>query len=163
MNRSHNADQSERSIKMAQQVGFDNITIDLIYGLPNQTLADWKQNLKKMFTYDIQHFSAYALTIENKTNLKHLVNTNKIKPLSEETVLKQFNTLIDMATENGFVHYEISNFGKKGYFRISYCVEDSVLEGSIEGFTKVFQRDFAVRGCSEPISSPARFARRGKA
>jgi len=116
MNRSHNADQSERCIKMAQQVGFDNITIDLIYGLPNQTLADWKQNLKKMFAYDIQHFSAYALTIEHKTILKHLVDTNKIKPLSEGKVLKQFNTLIDMATENRFVHYEISNFGKKGYF-----------------------------------------------
>ena len=116
MNRSHNADQSERCIKMAQQVGFDNITIDLIYGLPNQTLADWKQNLENMFAYDIQHFSAYALTIENKTILKHLVNTNKIKPLKDELIVNQFKLLVDAADEHGFIHYEISNFGKKGFF-----------------------------------------------
>ena len=116
MNRSHNANQSERCIKIAQQVGFDNITIDLIYGLPGQTITDWEKNLKEMFKYNIQHFSAYALTIENKTILKHLVNTNKIKPLEEELIVNQFNLLIDKADEHGFIHYEISNFGKKGYF-----------------------------------------------
>ena len=116
MNRSHNATQSENCLKLAQQVGFNNITIDLIYGLPNQNLADWKKNLKKMFAFNIPHFSAYALTVENKTPLKYLVERKQIIPLNEKKVLEQFNTLMDMAAENGFVHYEISNFGKQGYF-----------------------------------------------
>ena len=116
MNRSHNATQSENCLKLAQQVGFNNITIDLIYGLPNQNLADWKKNLKKMFAFNIPHFSAYALTVENKTPLKYLVERKQIIPLNEKKVLEQFNTLMDMAAENGFVHYEISNFGKQGCF-----------------------------------------------
>ena len=115
MNRSHNADQSESSIKMAQEVGFDNITIDLMYGLPNQTLTEWKKNLKKMFEYNIQHFSAYALTIENKTSLKNLVHKNKIKLLEEDQIVNQFKLLIDAAEKHGFIHYEISNFGRKGF------------------------------------------------
>ena len=116
MNRSHNATQSENCLKLAQQVGFNNITIDLIYGLPNQNLADWEKNLKKTFAFNIPHFSAYALTVENKTPLKYLVERKKIIPLNEKKVLEKFNTLMDMAAENGFVHYEISNFGRKGYF-----------------------------------------------
>ena len=116
MNRSHNGNQAKRSVKMAQKVGFDNITIDLIYGLPNQTSVDWKKNLKKIFDYNIQHFSAYALTIENKTILKHLINTNKIKPLKDELIINQFKLLVAAADEHGFIHYEISNFGKNGYF-----------------------------------------------
>ena len=116
MNRSHNATQSENCLKLAQQVGFNNITIDLIYGLPNQNLADWEKNLKKTFAFNIPHFSAYALTVENKTPLKYLVERKKIIPLNEKKVLEQFNTLMDMAAENEFVHYEISNFGKQGCF-----------------------------------------------
>ena len=116
MNRSHNATQSENCLKLAQQVGFNNITIDLIYGLPNQNLADWEKNLKKTFAFNIPHFSAYALTVENITPLKYLVERKKIIPLNEKKVLEQFNTLMDMAAENGFVHYEISNFGKQGCF-----------------------------------------------
>ena len=116
MNRSHNATQSENCLKLAQQVGFNNITIDLIYGLPNQNLADWEKNLKITFAFNIPHFSAYALTVENKTPLKYLVERKKILPLNEKKVLEQFNTLMEMAAENGFVHYEISNFGKQGCF-----------------------------------------------
>ena len=116
MNRSHNATQSENCLKLAQQVGFNNITIDLIYGLPNQNLADWEENLKKMFAFNIPHFSAYALTVENKTPLKYLVEQKKITPLNEGKVLEQFDTLMGMAAENGFVHYEISNFARRGKF-----------------------------------------------
>ena len=116
MNRSHNAKQSENCLKLAQKVGFNNITIDLIYGLPGQNLADWEANLRKMFKFNIPHFSAYALTIENKTLLGSLVEKKKIIPLNEDKILEQFNTLMDMAAEKGFIHYEISNFGKKGCF-----------------------------------------------
>ena len=116
MNRSHNATQSESCIKMAQQIGFNNITIDLSYGLPFQSLKDWKKNLNKMFSLNIPHFSSYALTIEEKTVLKYLVEQKKITPLNEEKVNKQFSILMEMAKENGFVHYEISNFGKEGFY-----------------------------------------------
>ena len=116
MNRSHNAKQSENCLKLAQKVGFNNITIDLIYGLPGQNLADWEANLRKMFKFNIPHFSAYALTIENKTLLKSLVEKKKIIPLHEDKILEQFNALMNMAAEKGFIHYEISNFGKKGCF-----------------------------------------------
>ena len=116
MNRSHNAKQSENCLKLAQKVGFNNITIDLIYGLPGQNLADWEANLRKMFKFNIPHFSAYALTIENKTLLGSLVEKKKIIPLNEDKILEQFNALMDMAAEKGFIHYEISNFGKKGCF-----------------------------------------------
>jgi len=116
MNRSHNAKQATQSVALAKKQGFNNITIDLIYGLPNQSNKRWKENLTKMFNLGIQHFSAYALTIESKTALKHLIDTKKIKPAKDETTVEHFNTLIQMAVENDFIHYEISNFGKKGFF-----------------------------------------------
>ena len=116
MNRSHNAKQAKECLKIAQQVGFNNITIDLIYGLPNQCISNWEENLKELFKYNIQHFSAYALTIENRTLLKHLVNTNKIELLKEELIVEQFNLLINKSNEQSFIHYEISNFGKEGCF-----------------------------------------------
>ena len=116
MNRSHNAKEAIQSIKRAKEAGFNNITIDLIYGLPNQTLKDWKNNLEIMFSLGIQHFSAYSLTIEEKTALYHLVKNKKVKVLTDKKIIAQFNLLQEKAREQGFVHYEISNFGREGYF-----------------------------------------------
>ena len=116
MNRSHNAKEAIKSIELAKKVGFENITIDLIYGLPNQTLKQWRKNLDIMFSLGIQHFSAYALTIEEKTALYHLVKNKKVKVLSDKKTISQFNLLQVKAKEQGFIHYEISNFGKQGYF-----------------------------------------------
>ena len=116
MKRSHNANEAINSIKLAQNIGFNNITIDLIYGLPDQSIADWEQNIKQAFDLDIQHLSAYALTVENKTILSQMVKKKKIKILSDTKVIKQFNILQSKAEEKGFIHYEISNFGKKGFF-----------------------------------------------
>tara|TARA_B100001059_G_C17826039_1_gene581437 strand:+ start:496 stop:1530 length:1035 start_codon:yes stop_codon:yes gene_type:complete len=116
MKRSHNANEAIDSIKLAQNIGFNNITIDLIYGLPNQSIADWEQNIEQAFDLDIQHLSAYALTVENKTILSQIVKKNKVKILSDNNVIKQFNILQNKAEEKGFIHYEISNFGKKGFF-----------------------------------------------
>ena len=116
MNRSHNSSEAENSIHLAKMVGFKNITIDLIYGLPNQTLSKWEKNLSKMFALNIQHFSPYALTVEKKTALSHLVETKKVSLPDDENIVEQFNLLQEKAKENDFIHYEVSNFGKKGYF-----------------------------------------------
>lgn len=116
MNRSHNSEQAIKCISLAQKIGFKNISIDLIYGIPKQTNEKWEENLTKMLDLNIQHFSAYALTIEPKTKLAHLIKTKKIKELSETKIIDQFNKLIDVAEKNNFIHYEISNFGKEGFF-----------------------------------------------
>jgi len=116
MNRSHNAKEAINSINLAQKVGFKNITIDLIYGLPSQTLRKWDENLKVMFNLNIPHFSAYALTIEKKTALYHLVKNKKVTGLSEKKTVAQFNLLQVRAKKKGFIHYEISNFAQEGNF-----------------------------------------------
>ena len=116
MNRSHNAKSAIKSIKTAKKCGFKNITIDLIYGLPEQTLEKWEKNLNIMFSLGIQHFSAYSLTIEENTVLYHLIKNKKINLMSDKKILDQFNLLQLKARENEFIHYEISNFGKKSYF-----------------------------------------------
>ena len=116
MNRSHNSFQALRCIQIAKELGFDNITIDLIYGLPNQSNNNWEENLAQMLDLDIQHFSAYSLTVEPKTKLKYLIDKKLVTPIDDEITVKHFNTLLAIAKENNFVHYEISNFGKEGFF-----------------------------------------------
>ena len=116
MNRSHNAKEALNCIQFAKESGFDNITIDLIYGLPNQSNENWKKNLAKMLSLDIQHFSAYSLTVEPKTKLKHLIDKKLVTPLDDKITVEHFNTLVEIANENNFIHYEISNFGKEGFF-----------------------------------------------
>lgn len=114
-NRAHAAKEAEQSILMSQDAGFENITIDLIYGTPMLTQKKWEYNLKKVAKLNVPHLSAYSLTIEPKTALNHRVKTKKIQLLPEEEVIKQFNTLIDFTNQIGMVHYEISNFAKEGY------------------------------------------------
>ena len=116
INRSHNSKEGIDCIKTAKKVGFNNITVDLIYGLPNQTVEEWEENLDILFSLDIQHISAYALTVENKTALNHLIKTGKIKALPDEKTIEQFNILQEKTKERGFIHYEISNFGKENFF-----------------------------------------------
>ena len=116
MNRSHNALEAVKGIKIAQKIGFNNITIDLIYGIPHQTINDWEKNIDQALSLNIQHFSAYSLTVEKKTVLSHMVKNKKIKLLSDEIVVNQFNLLQKKAAASKFIHYEISNFGKIGYF-----------------------------------------------
>ena len=116
MNRSHSAEEALSCIQTAKGVGFKNITIDLIYGLPEQSNENWKKNLEQMLTLDIQHFSAYSLTVEPKTKLKHLIDKKVVTPLDDKIIVEHFDTLLEIASENNFVHYEISNFGKEGFF-----------------------------------------------
>jgi len=116
MNIYHNSKEGIDCIKTAKKVGFNNITVDLIYGLPNQTVEEWEINLDILFSLDIQHISAYALTVENKTALNHLIKTGEIKALRDEKTIEQFNILQEKTKEIGFIHYEISNFGKENFF-----------------------------------------------
>ena len=110
LKRRHTAKQAKDSIKNLQDVGFDNISIDLIYSLPNQTQENWQKTLNEALSIDIQHISAYSLTYEKHTKLNSLSYEKKITPLKDEQSLLYFNILREKLLENGFLHYEISNF-----------------------------------------------------
>ena len=116
MNRSHTSLQAKQSVINAKKVGFSNISIDLIYSLPNQKLKDWKENLDIAMDLDIQHISAYSLTIEEKTKLKHLIKIKKITELNDDESSKHFDMLTKICKSSNFIQYEISNFGKKEFF-----------------------------------------------
>jgi len=116
MNRAHNSQEAESSIKLVQDTGFDNITIDLIYGSSTTTNEMWMKNLQKAIALDIPHISSYALTVEEKTVLDHQIKSGKTKPINDERQNEQFQILIDTLSDNGFIQYEISNFGKENYF-----------------------------------------------
>ena len=116
MNRAHNAAQSVNSVKMAQDAGFDNITIDLIYGSKFQDLKTWESTLLQAVSLNTQHISSYNLTIENKTVLGIQNAKGKEPSVNDELSSRQFLLMSDILTGNGFAHYEISNFGKSGFF-----------------------------------------------
>jgi len=116
MNRRHNATQAINSVKKAQDAGFENISTDLIYGLPNLSTDVWLNDLEQMKKLNIQHLSAYHLTFESGTEFDIMLKNGAIIPIKEEESIKQFKTLISWAKDNGFEHYEISNFAKKGFY-----------------------------------------------
>lgn len=112
MNRRHNSRQAINSIKGAQQAGVQNISIDLIYGLPNQTLADWETNVEQAIALDVQHISAYHLTYHEGTVFYDYLKSGKIKELPDELSLDQFKLLLNRLKSAGFEQYEISNFAR---------------------------------------------------
>ena len=116
MNRAHNAQEAEKSIKLTQDFGFENITIDLIYGSTTTTDEMWRKNLQKAIELDVPHISSYALTVEEKTVLDHQIKKGETKPIDDNRQNDQFQILIDTLTANNFIQYEISNFGKENYF-----------------------------------------------
>ncbi len=115
MNRAHNAEEAVNSLSIAKR-HFENITIDLIYGIPNMTDERWRENLLKTFALGVNHISSYALTVEPKTVLDTFIRQGKYPNVSEETALAHFNILMSETEKRGFVHYEISNFGKPNFF-----------------------------------------------
>lgn len=115
MNRAHNASEAEQSLTLACQY-FDNITVDLIYGIPGLTDERWSQNIYKALSYGIPHLSAYALTVEPNTALHSFVKHGKVPDVDEAVSEKHFQILVEIMEKEGFVHYETSNFGKEGYF-----------------------------------------------
>jgi oxygen-independent coproporphyrinogen III oxidase len=115
MNRAHNATQAEACLTEAVKY-FDNITLDLIYGIPGMSNERWMQNVERALSFGIPHISSYALTVEPKTALHTLVKKGIISAPSDEAAHEQFLLLADRLQHEGFVHYELSNFGKPGYF-----------------------------------------------
>ncbi len=115
MNRAHNAHEALKSIKLAKNY-FDNISIDLIYGVPGMSDKRWKDNLKIALDLEIPHISSYALTIEPNTALEKFIEKGKVKAVDDAMARKHFEVLVEKLIANGFEHYEFSNFGKPGYF-----------------------------------------------
>ena len=125
MNRAHNSAEAQKCLTEATQY-FDNISIDLIYGVPDpsqngeqaQQMSNekWKQNIETALSFGIPHISSYALTVEPKTALKKLIQTGKIAEPNDEVAQEHFMILVETLEENGFIHYELSNFGKENYF-----------------------------------------------
>jgi len=115
MNRAHSSEEAKKCLSEATQY-FDNITIDLIYGIPNMSLEKWNENLEIAFGFGVNHISSYALTVESKTALDTFIKKGTYPPIDEKLALQHFNHLIEKTSEQGFVHYEISNFGKPNYF-----------------------------------------------
>ena len=111
----HNASQASRSIELSKQAGFENITIDLIYGLPGLPDERWKQNLQTAFRFNIPHLSCYALTVEPNTALKKMIDVNKKDNIDAETQARHFELLMQLSESAGYEHYEISNFAKPGF------------------------------------------------
>jgi oxygen-independent coproporphyrinogen-3 oxidase len=116
MNRAHNAEQALASVKRAQDRGFENITIDLIYGSKFQSLGNWEKTLQIALSLNTAHISSYNLTIENKTKLGHAFAKGNEPAVNDELSSRQFLMMVEMLEENGFIQYEISNFGKPGFF-----------------------------------------------
>ncbi len=115
MNRAHNAKEALESIQMSKQF-FENLSIDLIYGIPGMSKERWKANIQKALSLGLPHFSCYALTIEPNTALKRMIEKGKVKPVDDEAARVHFDILTTILKEEGFVHYEFSNYGKPGYF-----------------------------------------------
>ena len=114
MNRRHSAERAERSVKMAQDAGFSNITVDLMYGVPGMSLSDWEHNLEKAVGLGVPHFSAYHLMIEPKTVFGIKQKNGNFNGIPEESSVRQYRLLEEVASDSGFEHYEISNFAKGG-------------------------------------------------
>lgn len=114
LNRVHGGGDAIRSVKMARDNGFTNISIDLIYGIPGMSVDRWKQNLDLFLGLSVPHLSAYALTVEEHTALHHMIRTKKMDATDEEHQALHFNILREVMVKSGFQHYEISNFCRPG-------------------------------------------------
>ncbi|WP_338646488.1 radical SAM family heme chaperone HemW [Flavobacterium sp. KS-LB2] len=115
MNRAHNSAEAKKCLEEATQY-FDNISLDLIYGIPGMSNEKWKQNIETALSFGIPHISSYALTVEPKTALNKLIQTGKIAAPKDEVAQEHFAVLVETLEANDFIHYELSNFGKENYF-----------------------------------------------
>jgi len=115
MNRAHNSAEAKKCLEIATKY-FDNISLDLIYGIPGMSDEKWEKNIETALSFGIPHISSYALTVEPKTALNKLIQAGKIAEPKDEVASAHFMILVETLEANGFVHYELSNFGKPDYF-----------------------------------------------
>lgn len=114
LSRRHDSQHAQQCIEWAKQAGFSNISIDLIYGLPTSNAEQWNRNLDLFFALNLPHLSAYALTLEPNAILTKQIELGKVAPINEEDALRDYEILCKRAAENGYLHYEISNFCQRG-------------------------------------------------
>lgn len=122
LSRKHDSRHARQVLDWAQEVGFQEVTMDLIYGIPTLTDDKWRQNLEIFFTTGINHLSAYALTVEEKTALEQRINNGAAAPVDEDAVVRQYKILVELAENQGFEHYEISNFARPGHYSKHNCI-----------------------------------------
>lgn len=115
MNRAHTANEALEGIRMAQAMGFHNLTIDLIYGTPGLTDVAWRDNISRAVALEIPHLSCYALTVEPKTALRHMVDKKQVADVDPDQQARQFLILMEAARAAGYEHYEVSNFARPGW------------------------------------------------
>lgn len=115
LNRRHNAEGAKRAVLLAQEAGINNISIDLMYGLPNQTVKSWVASINQAIKLSVPHVSSYHLIYEEGTPMINMLNNGKIKALNEEVSLEMFSILNTMLSDAGYLRYEISNYAKEGF------------------------------------------------
>lgn len=158
MNRAHNSDEAKKCLMLATRY-FANISVDLIYGVPDCTNQEWQENIQTALSFGVPHISSYALTVEPKTPLASFIKKGIIKNVDDEKAQEQFHILIDALEKANFVHYETSNFGKEGFFsqnNSSYWLGKSYLGigPSAHSFDGT-QRSWNVRNNSKYINAIA--------
>lgn len=114
LNRSHSAEQTKQAVELCHTYGIDNLSLDLIYGIPGQAKDVWQQNLKELVELSPNHISCYALTIEAKTVFGNWGKKGKLSPVEDELVGREYDVMVDFLTSHSFEHYEVSNFSKSG-------------------------------------------------
>ena len=114
LSRRHDAQHAQQCVVWAKEAGFENISLDLIYGLPTSDADQWNRNLDRFFALDVPHLSAYALTLEPNAILTKQIEMGKALPVNEDDAIRDYEILCRRAKENGFLHYEISNFCQPG-------------------------------------------------
>lgn len=115
IHRRHKSDQVREAVENLRNAGIKNISVDLMFGFPDETVDNWKSDIEQALSLNVQHISAYSLMYEEGTPLYKLLEEGKIKEISEETSLEMYETLITLLTNAGYEHYEISNFALPGY------------------------------------------------
>ena len=116
LSRKHDSKHALQVLDWAKNAGFQEVTLDLIYGIPTLTDEKWRRNLEIFFSTGFNHLSAYALTVEEKTVLGQRINKGVVAPVSEEDTIRQYQILVEMTENQGFEHYEISNFARPGHY-----------------------------------------------
>lgn len=115
LHRRHTSEEVEEAVRLLREAGIKNISIDLMFGFPGESIEDWHDDIKRALSLDVEHISAYSLMFEDGTALKKMLDDGKVKEISEETSLAMYNDLIDKLESAGYEHYEISNFARKGF------------------------------------------------